>query len=142
MTFINSIHLTEYAQNHLSECTLDFSTRLVDNTSNDGTFMNMMYRMDIQYKKLHTFDSTAQNADMYNKSKALEKVSEDFEKQFDLSKSLNQTANQQFWKCIQVAHWNSTIFQNKTLLNAMDYSRVQKPDHPLKLESYTAGSWS
>ncbi|WP_154826199.1 hypothetical protein [Clostridium butyricum] len=126
----------------MSECTLDFSTRLVDNTSNDGTFMNMMYRMDIQYKKLHTFDSTAQNADMYNKSKALEKVSEDFEKQFDLSKSLNQTANQQFWKCIQVAHWNSTIFQNKTLLNAMDYSRVQKPDHPLKLESYTAGSWS
>lgn len=30
---------------------------------------------------------------------------------------------------MESAHWNTTIFINRTGLDAMNYSRVQKPDH-------------
>ena len=39
---------------------------------------------------------------------------------------------------MQDEHWNSSIFQSKTKLDAMNYTRVQKPDHKFKIEQLVA----
>ena len=33
---------------------------------------------------------------------------------------------------------NTTVFQDRTLLSPMDYTRIQKPDHVFKLSAYVA----
>ena len=39
---------------------------------------------------------------------------------------------------MQEEHWNSTIFQAKTNLDAMNFTRVQKPDHKFKIGALVA----
>lgn len=39
---------------------------------------------------------------------------------------------------MQFYKWNTRIFQDKTLLAPMDYTRVQDPNHIFKLPAYTA----
>ncbi len=48
------------------------------------------------------------------------------------------TANEVLWGYMQQAHWNTRIFQDKTLLSPMDYTRVQKKEHIFKLPTYMA----
>lgn len=40
-------------------------------------------------------------------------------------------------KYMDIEHWNTSIFQNKTLLAPMDYTRVYQ-NHKFKVPSYTA----
>ncbi|MFT8313404.1 MAG: ImmA/IrrE family metallo-endopeptidase [Clostridium sp.] len=136
----NKISLTEYAKDHLSECTLDFSTKLVNENEryDHATPLYMMYRIDMQYIKLPTYDSTPQNMEMFNKAKALENVTAEFESDYTRARIVNQTTTQRMWSYIQAAKWNTSIFQDRTLLGPMDYSRVQKPEHIFKIEAYTA----
>jgi hypothetical protein len=48
-----------------------------------------------------------------------------------------QSTNQVFLRYMKDAKWNSTIFQEKTLLTANDYSRLSS-DHKFKLPAYVA----
>lgn len=132
------LKLTEYARSHLAECTLNFSTKLVSESYNHETPLYMMYRTDTEYIRLSTYDSTTQNMEMFNKAKALENVATEFEAEYNRAKIVTQTTTQIMWSYIQAAKWNTSIFQDKTLLGAMDYSRIQKPEHIFKIEAYTA----
>lgn len=120
--------LTEYAKQHLSECTIDFATKLtIDHTCFVCAVGGTMFRAGIPYEENNSFESTAQNTELYNKAT-------DFEKRFSRTKSQHHTANERLWQFMQDAHWNTSVFQSKTNLDAMNYSRVQKPNHKFKIE--------
>lgn len=120
--------LTEYAKHHLFECTIDFAKKLtIDHTRIQCAASGTMFRAGIPYEEKDLFESTAQNTELYNKAV-------DFEKRFSRAKSQHQTANERLWKFMQDAHWNTSVFQSKTNLDAINYSRVQKPDHKFKIE--------
>ena len=124
--------MTEYAQSHLPECTLDFSTKLVGEAYlvHDAS-AHMMYRSDVEFKEKSSFDANTQNTELFNKAK-------DFEAKFKRSRSAHKTATEQLWEYIQEAHWNSAIFVSRTGLDAMHFTRVQKPDHKFTLRPLVA----
>jgi len=133
-----ALYLTDYAKAHLSECTLDFSYKLVCNRTSVSE-MQYMFRADTEYKKLPSYDSNTQNMDEYNKAleKALEDASSEFQAQLKRSRMVNETTSQRMCKYMDAAHWNTSIFQNKTLLAPMDYTRVRQ-NHKFKVPAYTA----
>jgi hypothetical protein len=131
-------HMTDYALSHMSKCTLDFSLKLVSKYSGDFSHRACMFHKDIEYKRLSAFDSSSQNIDAYNQAKALENAAADFEKQFDRQMKFGKTATAKMWEYMQFYNWNTRIFQDKTLLAPMDYTRVQDPNHIFKLPAYTA----
>lgn len=133
-----SFSLTEYAKDHLAECTLDFSRKLVSESKYIKTSMNMMFRIDTDYKEVSSYDNTVQNAEMYNKAKELEKRQAEFEADFALSSAINKTAAQKLREIIDLKHWNSSIFQDKTHLDKMFFSRLKKDDYPITLEPIIA----
>ena len=63
----DALFLTEYARLHLSECTLDFSYKLVCSRTSVRD-VQYMFRADTEYKKLPSYDSNTQNMDEYNKA--------------------------------------------------------------------------
>ena len=134
----DELFLTEYARLHLSECTLDFSYKLVCSRTNirDAQYM---FRADTEYKKLPSYDSNTQNMDEYNKAlaKALEDANSEFQAQLKRNRLVNETTSQRMCKYMDAAHWNTSIFQNKTHLAPMDYTRVYQ-NHKFKVPSYTA----
>lgn len=106
--------------------------------SGDFSHRACMFHKDVEYKRLPSFDSSSQNTDAYNQAKALENVAADFEKQFARQIQFGKTATAKMWEYMQFYKWNTRIFQDKTLLAPMDYTRVQDPNHIFKLPAYTA----
>jgi len=133
-----ALFMTEYAKAHLSECTLDFSYKLISNHAIVNE-MQYMFRADTEYKKLPSFDSNTQNMDEYNKAlaKALEDANSEFQAQLKRNRLVNETTSQRMCKYMDAAHWNTSIFQDKTHLAPMDYTRVYQ-NHKFKVPSYTA----
>ena len=86
-----------------------------------------MYRTDTVFYEKTAFDANTQNTELYNKAK-------DFENRFKRSKSNHKTAPELLWSYMQDAHWNTTIFINRTGLDAMNYTRVQDPDHKFMMQ--------
>ncbi len=111
--------LTEYAKTHLHECTLDFSCKLIGEPYliHDAS-AHMMFRSDTVFKKESSYESNPQNTELYNKAK-------EFERQFERSKQHHKTASQMLKEYMKDAHWNTSIFQSITQLDAMTYTRVQ-----------------
>lgn len=134
----DALFLTEYARSHLSECTLDFSRKLVCSkiVICDAPYM---FRSDAEYKRLPSYDSNTQNMDEYNKAlaKALEDASFEFQTQLKRNRLVNETTSQRMCKYMDEAHWNTSTFQSKTLLAPMDYTRVYQ-NHKFRVPSYTA----
>lgn len=130
--------LTEYAKTHLSECTLDFSYKLICSRTSIHE-AQYMFRADTEYKKLPSFDSNTQNVDEYNKAlaKALNDTESDFQEQLKRSRLIHETTSQRMCKYMSAAHWNTRIFQDKTLLAPMDYTRVYQ-NHKFQVPAYTA----
>lgn len=125
-------HLTDYAKRHLAECTLDFSVRLVaEQYLIHDASSYMMYRADTVFKEETSFESNTQNTEIYNKAK-------DFEKQFKRSKAIHRTAPQLLWSYMEAEGWNTTIFEYRTNLDAMNYTRVQKPDYKFSIRPLVA----
>ena len=77
--------------------------------------------------------------DEYNKAlaKALEDANSEFQAQLKRNRLVNETTSQRMCKYMDAAHWNTSIFQNKTHLAPMDYTRVYQ-NHKFKAPSYTA----
>ena len=134
----DALYLTEYARLHLSECTLDFSYKLVCSRTSVRD-VQYMFRADTEYKKLPSYDSNTQNMDEYNKAlaKALDDADTEFQAQLKRNRLVNETTSQRMCKYMDAAHWNTSIFQSKTLLAPMDYTRVYQ-NHKFKVPSYTA----
>ena len=123
---VDGIHLTEYAKNHLAECTLDFSTSLVgEATRTSSGETQMMFRSDTVFKKEKSFDSNTQNTEMFNKAV-------EFEKQFKHSREHHQTANERLLAYMDEKKWQKYHFMQYTHLDEMHYSRIKKPDYKFK----------
>lgn len=134
----DALFLAEYARLHLSECTLDFSYKLVCSRTPVHD-VQYMFRADTEYKKLPSYDSNTQNMDEYNKAlaKALDAADTEFQTQLKRNRLVNETTSQRMCKYMDAAHWNTSIFQSRTLLAPMDYTRVYQ-NHKFKVPSYTA----
>lgn len=134
----DALFLTEYARLHLSECTLDFSYKLVCGRTS-ARDVQYMFRADTEYKKLPSYDSNTQNMDEYNKAlaKALDDADTKFQEQLKRNRLVSETTSQRMCKYMDAAHWNTSIFQSRTLLAPMDYTRVYQ-NHKFKVPSYTA----
>lgn len=93
------LFLTEYARLHLSECTLDFSYKLVCSRTNNLD-VQYMFRSDTEYKKLPSFDSNTQNIDEYNRvlAKAPTDTESDFQTQLQRNRLVNETTSQRMCK--------------------------------------------
>lgn len=131
----NGFTLTDYAKEHLSECTIDFSYKLVGGSVADGNAICML-RSDREYKKQPTFDShDPQNIEVYNRAR---EIRTKFDEQYSRFQLVAETTTQRMRKYMEHAKWNVTIFQEKTLLNPLDYYRVQKGEHKFQVPSYTA----
>lgn len=131
------LQMTEYAKNHLAECTLDISTRLVREGSRNAS-EGILFRNDESYKRIASFDPTAQNTENYNLAKALQNIEREFNEQFELHQVVHESTTQRFWRYMQAKKWNTAIFQSRTLLNPMDYKRVQDSAYTFKIPAYTA----
>lgn len=123
-------HLTAYAKTHLAECTLDFSVKLV-NTSLMRSTKTLLYRHDAEFQKEAVFDANTQNTELFNKAK-------DFENKLKRSQSTHKTSTKWLWERMQEEHWNSSTFQENTKLDAINYTRVQKPEHKFKMGALVA----
>lgn len=130
-------YLTAYAKKHLSECTLDFTTRLI-RSSMKNSLEGLLFHRNGDYKKIASFDATAQNVENYNHAKALQNIQREFDEQFHTHQLVHESTTQRFWKYMQIKKWNTSIFQERTLLNPMDYKRVQDPTYTFKIIAYTA----
>lgn len=99
------------------------------------TVKGVMFHKNQTYEEKHSFRNTPQNAELYNKLQA-------YEQQFYRIHNRNitnaKTGNELLFQYMQDAKWNTSIFQEKTLLGPMDYTRIQKKDYRFKVPAYVA----
>ena len=113
---------------------LTFGEKLVP-VSDKNTSGSIMFHKDQAFEKKKTFSNTPQNLATCDRMLAqVKRFSEIHNRQAANSK----TANEMLWSYIQDAKWNTSIFQDRTLLSPMDYTRIQKPDHIFKMPAYVA----
>ena len=122
--------LTEYAKNHLAECVLDFSTRLIPDGLMHG-LPNIMYRSDSVFREESTFEANTQNTELFNKAK-------EFEKKLKRSQSTAITPALWMKQRMNEEHWYETTFETKTNLDKMNYSRVQGGTHKFTMRPLVA----
>lgn len=91
----------------------------------------LLYRHDLEFERRATLDANTQNTELFNKAK-------EFEKSLMRSQTTHKTATQWLWERMQEEHWNSAIFQANTNLDAMNFTRVQRPDHKFKMGALVA----
>ena len=105
--------------------------------SGENRMSDVMFHQNETYRKQTVFRNTPQNAQLLDDAAV-------YERQFLATherKAKNyKTANEILWDYMCKAHWNTAIFQDRTLLAPMDYVRVRDPDHKFKLPSYVAMS--
>ena len=79
----------------------------------------MMYRADEKFTEKSSCDSNPQNTDLYNKAK-------EFERKFAKTKATHKTACELLQEYMNLANWNSSTFQSRTQLDAINYTRVKQ----------------
>lgn len=130
--------LTDYARAHLAECTLDFSTKLVSHTQYAAG--GAMYRSGVSYVRQESLDASAQNIELFNKSKTLGEIVAEFESDYARSVGMNfsgMSGTEMMWAYVKKAGWTNTEFQLATELAPADYTRLQK-NHNFKIEAFMA----
>lgn len=120
-TYVQNNQLTEYANSHLAECTLDFSVKLQPDYLMHSD-ARMMFRSDSVFKETTSFDNNTQNTELFNRAK-------DFEKKLKRAQASAQTPALWMKQRMTEEHWYESTFEEKTGLDKMNYSRVQKETH-------------
>ena len=95
----------------------------------------LMFKKNLDYKSKKVFSKQPNNVELYPE---IEKSKTKFIKEHERKASNYKSANEQLLKLMEEEKWNVTIFQDKTLLSSMDYSRIKKPEHIFKLPHYVA----
>ena len=115
--------LTDYAKNNLHECTLDFSKKLIAEPYliHDAT-AHMMYRSDTVFNEKVDYETNPQNTELYNKGR-------EFEEKYKAARRVSKTSNEMLLEYANNKKWNSKIFQDKTQLDAINYTRLQDPEY-------------
>ena len=93
---------------------------------------DVMFHGNQHYEGKKAFRDTPQNIAV------MDQLKDQFWKIHNRQAAKAKTTNEALWEYMQDAHWNTAIFQNKTLLSPMDYTRIQKKDHVFKLPAYMA----
>ena len=113
---------------------LTFEERIlpVDSVENNT---GIMFHKNQAYEKKKIFRNTPQNAATYDQMLGYAGMFEETHKRKEIN---SKTANEILWGYMVADKWNTSIFQDKTLLSPMDYTRIQKPDHKFKMPAYMA----
>ncbi len=119
--YIYQDSLSLYARNNLAECTLDFAIKLQPDYLMHSD-SQMMFRSDSVFKKEHSFDANTQNTELFNKAK-------DFEKKFKRTQAEALKPAEWMKRRMEEERWYEYTFEEKTLLDKENYSRVQKGTH-------------
>lgn len=122
--------MTSYAKEHLAECTLDFSLKLIPDSFMHGAYQ-MMFRSDIVFNKEAAYDANTQNTELFNKAK-------DFEKKLKRAQTNAITPATWMKKRMADEHWYESTFEDKTGLDKMNYSRVQSETHKFTIRPLVA----
>lgn len=122
--------MTSYAKQHLAECTLDFSIKLIPDSFMHGA-SQMMFRSDSVFNTETTYDANTQNTELFNKAK-------DFEKKLKRAQTNAITPAACMKKRMADEHWYESTFEEKTGLDKMNYSRVQSETHKFTMRPLVA----
>lgn len=95
----------------------------------------VMFQKRQTYEEKYSFRNTPHNAELFDRLQAYERQ---FSSIHDRNVATAKTANEMMFQYMQNAKWNTSIFQEKTLLSAMDYTRIQNKDYKFKLPAYVA----
>ena len=113
---------------------LTFEEQIIPTESNkDNT--GIMFHKNQAYEKKKTFRNTPQNAAALDQMSGYANMFAETHKRKETN---SKTANELLWGYMVDDKWNTSIFQDRTLLSPMDYTRIQKPDHRFKLPAYMA----
>ena len=82
----------------------------------------MMFRSDSVFKREHSFDANTQNTELFNKAK-------DFEKKYKRTRAEALKPAEWMKRRMEEERWYEYTFEEKTLLDKENYSRVQKGTH-------------
>lgn len=82
-----------------------------------------------------SFYDTPENSELRRRT---EYYLEQYRKIHDRQADKFESANEMMLHYMKEAKWNTTIFQEKTLLSPNDYSRLKDPKHNFKLPAYVA----
>ena len=122
--------MTSYAKEHLAECTLDFSIKLIPDSLMHGA-SQMMFRSDSVYNTESAYDANTQNTELFNKAK-------DFEKKLKRAQATAITPAAWMKKRMAEENWYEYTFEQKTGLDKMTYSRLQGEKHKFSLRTLVA----
>lgn len=122
--------ITPYAKNHLAECTLDFSIKLIPDSLAHGA-SQMMFRSDSVFYAESAYDANTQNTELFNKAK-------DFEKKLKRAQAAAITPAAWMKKRMAEENWYEYTFESKTGLDKMNFSRVQGETHKFTMRPLIA----
>lgn len=111
---------------------LVFQTKLKPNTTMNST--ELMFRQNQTYTAKKVFGNQPQNIEALDKARQLQ---DKFMKEHQRKAKNKKTANQTMWQHMKDANWDVSTFQDKTLLNPMDFTRIQR-EHKFGLRAYAA----
>lgn len=111
---------------------LVFQTKLIPDFKLNSS--DLMFRQNQTYTNKKVFSNQPQNVEAYDKAKQLQ---DKFLKEHTRKVKNMKTANQTIYEYMREAKWNVSIFQDKTLLNPMDFTRIKR-EHNFGLKAYAA----
>ncbi|MDR1538127.1 MAG: hypothetical protein LBU32_09065 [Clostridiales bacterium] len=123
--------LTTYAWDNLAECTLQFTYRRVNMQEHGRFHSDAFHRANRNaYEKLPRYDAD-RNISVVGNAEELQKKREEFEAQYTQHKALTKTFWQRAYEIMEMKHWNSSVFCERTQLNEITYSRAKNNNESL-----------
>lgn len=131
-------HMTEYADQHLLECVLNFQTRFIRKSSKtkDAT-LGMLFSLESTegYMRLPQYAPNPQNLELYDKAIALKNFKAKFQKEYDENNTYNKSLSQRLCGIMDEKHWNVSIFQDNTLLTDGAWRDAHKENYKPTLKT-------
>lgn len=131
--FENETFVQRYKSKTLNNCLL-FNTRYIPLDQSDD-LNRLMFKKEQQFRKEKALSKQPQNMDFYSD---VEKHVKKFKEEHERKAKRYKSPNDQLVEYMDEAKWNTTIFQDRTLLSPMDFTRIHQPDHKFKLPHYVA----
>lgn len=131
--FENNKFIHRYKTKTTNNCLL-FNTKLILLDQSDD-LNRLMFKKEQQFRKEKALSKQPQNMDYYTD---VEKHVKKFKEEHERKAKRYKSPNDQLVEYMQDAKWNTAIFQDRTLLSSMDFTRIHKSDHKFKLPHYVA----
>lgn len=130
--------LTQYAREHLAECTIDITSKIVSELS--WAAPSMLYSSAINWVEHKEVNNSSQNVDLLTVAKTMDDLGEEFEADLARMQSMSyedKSGTEIMWEYVQKAGWTGTDFVKATELAHADFTRLQN-NHNFKLEHFIA----